>query len=141
MTKVNFQYLDVIKHPLIKPIYKAHYPSAKPKKNEDVIVGYCENKLVSVVRFRPIEQYSLLTGMLVIPDFRGQGVGSKLLQFCQSEWISSHTFCFAYQHLENLYQSVGFHTIDKEELPPCLLKLFERYTANGKKLLPMHYKS
>ncbi|WP_105903766.1 GNAT family N-acetyltransferase [Vibrio gangliei] len=141
MIEVNFQQLDSIKLPLLKPIYKQYYPSAKAKKSETIIVGYDENQIVSVVRFRPIENFSLLTGMLVIPDYRSQGIANQMLHFCQTEYLNQATYCFAYEHLEKLYQAAGFQTLPLENLPPTLKQLFLRYTANGKKLLPMQYKA
>lgn len=141
MIEVNFQQLDPMKLPLIKPIYKHFYPSAKPKKSEVIVVGYVQQQIISVVRFRPIEHYSLLTGLLVIPEYRQQGIAHQLLNFCHKDHVNSDTFCFAYEHLECLYQSCGFITITPETLPPSLQQLFQRYTANGKKLLPMQYKA
>ncbi len=139
MSEVNFQQIESIKIPLIKPIYKAFYPSAKPKKNEQIIVGYKQQQIICVVRFRPIERYSLLTGMLVIPAYRQQGIANQLLTFCQAHHLSENSFCFAYQHLESLYKSVGFRVIEVEQLPNSLQQLFIRYTGSGKKLLPMRY--
>lgn len=139
MIEVNFQPLESIKIPLIKPIYKAFYPSAKPKKNEQIVVGYHQQKIICIVRFRPIENFMLLTGMLVIPDYRQQGIASQLLAFCQAHYLSENSFCFAYQHLESLYQSAGFSLVEIEQLPNSLQQLFVRYTSSGKKLLPMRY--
>lgn len=140
MSEVNFQKLDPIKLPLIKPIYKAFYPSARPKKNETIVVGYLENKIVAIVRFRPIDNLWLLTGMLVVPEHRSSGIASQLLQFCQAKYFNDNYFCFAYSHLEKLYQIAGFETKEVSELPMTLQQLFQRYTLNGKNLLPMQYK-
>lgn len=139
MIEVNFQLLESIKIPLIKPIYKAFYPSAKPKKNERIVVGYHEKTIICIVRFRPIEHFSLLTGMLVIPDYRQQGIAVQLLTFCQAHYLSENSYCFAYQHLESLYKSVGFSVVEVKLLPNSLQQLFIRYTDAGKKLLPMRY--
>ena len=139
MIEVNFQPLESIKIPLIKPIYKTFYPSAKPKKNERIVVGYHEKIIICIVRFRSIENFSLLTGMLVIPDYRQQGIASQLLTFCQAHYLSENSYCFAYQHLESLYKSVGFSVVEVKLLPNSLQQLFIRYTDTGKKLLPMRY--
>ncbi|OEF24361.1 GNAT family N-acetyltransferase [Vibrio rumoiensis] len=140
MNELIFQQLDPIKLPLIKPIYKAFYPSAKPKKNEAIIVGYAESNIVAIVRFRPIGEYSLLTGMLVIPSFRHSGIATDLLTFCKTQHLNSSCFCFAYTHLKNFYKKAGFEVKTIVELPPPLQQLFQRYTSNGKNLLPMQYK-
>ncbi|WP_238925528.1 MULTISPECIES: GNAT family N-acetyltransferase [Vibrio] len=114
---------------------------AKVKKNERVVVGYQQQTIIAIVRFRPIEQYTLLTGMLVVPDHRQQGIGQQLLSYCATEELNSNCYCFAYQHLETFYQQGGFHAIESEQLPSSLRQLFLRYITNGKKLLPMQYKS
>lgn len=139
MHEVEFQTLSPIKLPLIKAFYKQYYPSAKPKKNETIIVGYQQTNIIAVVRFRPVEQYQLLTGMLVHPDLRKQNIGSTLLQYCQINTLDSNTYCFAYSHLETFYQQAGFSTIDINTLPNSLQLLFKRYIQSGKSLMPMHY--
>lgn len=139
MHELRIETLEPIKLPLISRLYKAHYPSGKAKKNELTIVGYIENQLSCVVRFRPIEQFQLLTGMLVIPEQRGLGLGHQLLVHCQDSVCSSNTYCFAYPHLEAFYQQHGFVTCLPEQLPNSLNQLFSRYTGSGKCLIPMHY--
>lgn len=140
MSELIFQELEPIRLPLIKPIYKAFYPSAKPKKTETIIVGYLEHEIIAIVRFRPIDNANLLTGMLVIPKYRLSGVAKKLLQFCQSEYLTDSCYCFAYAHLKSLYLDAGFKVRKIEDLPDSLQQLFCRYTSNGKNLLPMQYK-
>ncbi|EGU39789.1 GNAT family N-acetyltransferase [Vibrio scophthalmi] len=140
MHDLRIEMLDPIKLPLVSRLYKAHYPSGKAKKNEATIVGYQNNQLVCVVRFRPIEQYQLLTGMLVIPEQRAHGFGHQLLNYCQQTVCNSRTFCFAYPHLEEFYQQHGFITLREEQLPNGLSQLFTRYISSGKALIPMHYR-
>lgn len=139
MSKLTFQTLEPIKLPLVTRIYKAHYPSAKAKKNEVTIVGYENNMIVAVVRFRPLEQLQLLTGMLVVPTHRGTGVGHQLMNHCRNTILNERTYCFAYAHLETFYQQHGFHTIDSEVLPHHLKQLFNRCINGGKSLIPMHF--
>ncbi|HBV76073.1 MULTISPECIES: GNAT family N-acetyltransferase [Vibrio] len=140
MSELTFQELEPIKLPLIKSIYKAFYPSAKPKKTDTIIVGYLEHEIIAIVRFRPIDNVNLLTGMLVIPKYRLSGVAQKLLQFCQSGYLTDSCYCFAYPHLKNFYLTAGFKVRKTEDLPAPLQQLFSRYTSNGKNLLPMQYK-
>ncbi|WP_162047377.1 GNAT family N-acetyltransferase [Vibrio taketomensis] len=141
MDDLRIETLEPIKLPLVSRLYKAHYPSGKAKKNEQTIVGYNNDQLVCVVRFRPIEQYQLLTGMLVIPEQRGQARGHHLLAYCQQCICNSNTYCFAYPHLEHFYQQHGFVSLLADQLPNSLNQLFTRYTASGKCLIPMHYQA
>jgi predicted N-acetyltransferase YhbS len=92
-----------------------------------------------VVRLRTVDRWRLLTGMLVIPAFRGQGTGHALLSHCRSRLLGEGDYCFAYSHLESFYQQHGFVTIEKTALPGTLLPLFERYSRSGKSLIPMKF--
>ncbi|WP_084715804.1 GNAT family N-acetyltransferase [Vibrio galatheae] len=135
---MQIETLDPIKLPLVSRLYKAYYPSGKAKKDELTITGSIENQLVAVVRFRTIEQYRLLTGMLVTPDHRGAGLGHQLMAHCTEQVLSEQDFCFAYAHLEAFYTQHGFKTIEVELLPNSLKGLFDRYSLK-KTLIPMQF--
>lgn len=138
MSAMQIEQLDPMKLPLVARLYKSFYPSGKAKKDELTLVGYMENQMAAVVRFRVIEQYRLLTGMLVVPDFRGQGLGHELMCYCLQHVLSEGDYCFAYQHLEGFYAQHGFKTLDCQELPNSLKVLYDRYTRT-KTLVPMKY--
>ncbi len=138
MTMLRFEQLAPIKLPLIKRFYKQYYPS-KPKSDECIIVAYLDSSLVGVVRFRPVGEYSLLTGMVVSPQFRGQGYAAQILNYCQKNYLTNQCYCFAYSHLQNLYEQHQFSLIEQSVLPQNLRDLFERYVNGGKSLLPMQY--
>ncbi|KFI09650.1 GNAT family N-acetyltransferase [Vibrio coralliilyticus] len=135
---MNIETLDPIKLPLVSRLYKVHYPSGKAKKDELTIVGSIEQQIVSLVRFRNIEQFRLLTGMLVIPEHRGSGLGHQLMGYCAQYVLSEHDFCFAYANLETFYAQHNFKTIDASQLPSSLRGRFERYSLK-KQLVAMKY--
>ena len=141
MNALRIETLDPIKLPLVSRLYKAYYPSGKAKKNETTIVAYAGLQLIGVVRFRPIEQFQLLTGMLVTPELRGKQIGHQLLLHCQQTICNSNTYCFAYPHLEAFYQQHGFASVEPSQLPGSLNQLFNRYTGSGKCLIAMHYQA
>lgn len=134
---LDIEPLDPIKLPLITRLYKQHYPSGKAKRDELIIAGYLEGTLSAVVRFRSIESYRLLTGMLVIPAAQGKGLGHQLLDYCQHQVLQTGDYCFAYQHLHSFYAQHGF--VEEPALPGALDNLYRRYTASGKKLVAMRY--
>lgn len=141
MSTLSIEVLDPIKLPLVTRLYKQHYPSGKAKKDELTIVGYLDQQLTAVVRFRSIDHYRLLTGMLVEPEKRGLGLGHELMAYCRKEVLTEQDYCFAYQHLEAFYAQHGFVRTDEANLPNSLQQLFVRYTNSGKKLLAMHYQA
>lgn len=137
---IRIDILDPIRFPIVSRIYKSHYPSGKVKSDELTIVGTIEHNIVSVVRYRSIEQFRLLTGLLVLPDYRRRGLGHQLMAYCAGQLLKEGDFCFAYNHLEVFYQQHGFVTIEPQQLPPALKLLFERYTQK-KQLIAMKYAS
>lgn len=139
MVKLEFENLDSVKLPLIQRFYKRHYPATKPKKNEHIVVARRNGNICGVVRFRPIEEFKLLTGMAIEETQRGQGIGHQLLDHCQQELLSEQVFCFAFPWLVPFYQAHHFDTIEANKLPNCLKILLQRYQAGGKSLVPMRY--
>lgn len=141
MSNLSFDILDPIKLPLVSRLYKAHYPSGKAKKDELTVVAYHEGKLIAVVRFRSLEQFRLLTGMLVVPEHREQGIGHKLMEYCQHSVLQHGDFCFAYEHLEAFYAAHDFKAVEPHQLPNSLKMSFERYVNSGKRLVAMQYQA
>ncbi|NLS14480.1 GNAT family N-acetyltransferase [Vibrio sp. SM6] len=131
--------LDPIKLPLVKKLYKAHYPSAKAKADEVIWVAQHQSAIAALLRLRRVESAQLLTGMLVPPEYRGQGVGAALLDHCAQHHFDSQVFCFAYAHLEAYYAAHHFQRIDPETLPNGLKMAYQRYTVSGKDLIPMQF--
>ncbi|WP_341659318.1 GNAT family N-acetyltransferase [Vibrio sp.] len=140
MSPIQIEVLDPIKLPLVSRLYKTYYPSGKAKKDELILVGYFENQLTSVVRLRSVDQYRLLTGMMVIPEYRDKGFGHQMMSYCEERVLTNQDFCFAYQHLESFYSQHGFRILEIQQLPNSLKNLFERYSRT-KKLVPMQYTS
>ncbi len=136
---LSIEVLDPIKTPLVTRFYKSHYPSGKAKKNEHILVGYLDKTLVAVVRFREIDGFRLLTGMLVDPAYQGKGLGHALLKHCENNELTSKDYCFAYSHLESFYAQHGFQALESDDLPNSLKNLYLRYMGSGKSLTAMQF--
>ncbi|GAL09009.1 predicted acyltransferase [Photobacterium aphoticum] len=111
MSKLSFHLLEPLRFPLINRFYKAYYPAGKAKKDETIWVGESNQGIQCCVRFKYIEDYQLLTGMLVHPEQRGQGIGQHLLQAVQDQLTQQPCYCFAFAYLEAFYQAAA--------LSPC----------------------
>lgn len=131
--------LNPIKLPLIKRLYKAHYPSGRAKKDELIITASHKGEIVALLRLKTVDRSRLLTGMLVIPTLRGTGIGEELLRYCKNNVFIDGDYCFAFTHLESYYSKHGFKTIDCSELPHPLKMAFQRYVDSGKDLIPMQF--
>ncbi|MEI8632459.1 GNAT family N-acetyltransferase [Vibrio sp. PP-XX7] len=136
MSPLFFEQLAPIKIPLIQRFYKQHYPSAKVKKDELVIIAREESTLCAVVRFRQIEHYQLLTGMVVDQTKRNQGVGHRLLAFVNNITSMIQYTVLLFEHLAEFYQHHHFCRQHPDHLPPAIKTLYSRYCRQGKKFSP-----
>lgn len=137
---MTFQWLNPVENPLVKPFYKRHMPYSKPNKADKVAVLRTAQgqQIIACARIRTIGNYTLLTGMLVDPAVRQQGVGHQLLQHMRSAFIVEHTFIFSLTPLVNFYQQHGFTPITTA--PNDIQQRFEAYTKQGKDLTLMAFK-
>lgn len=139
MSKLRFHPLEPLRFPLINRFYKSHYPAGKAKKDEIIWVGEHTSGIICCVRFKQFDHYQLLTGMLVHPEQRGTGIAKLLLTATQEQLTRSPCFCFAFSHLEKLYQDSGFVVMPEGELPEPLASRIQRYRQSGKDLIAMQY--
>jgi len=134
---MQFQWLKKIENPLVKPFYKQYLPYSRPNKAEHIAVlrdnSKEGNKIVACARLRPIGELSLLTGMLVSPDHRGQRLGHHILQQMRPKFQSNKTFTFALPHLEQFYCQHDFYPTT--QAPNDILQRFLAYQKQGKELL------
>lgn len=137
MNERIYRQLDPIRLPLVNKLYKDFYPAGKAKRDECIWVAEDNNRIIASVRFKLIDDVQLLTGMLVLPEYRLKGIANELIQATYSQIQQKTCYCFAFQELENLYQKSGFDTIEIEKLPYNIKQRFLRYANSGKKLIPM----
>ncbi|CAM3170449.1 GNAT family N-acetyltransferase [Vibrio mytili] len=138
---LTIEVLNPVKLPLIKKLYKEHYPSGRAKSDELIVTANRYGNIVALLRLKNVDTTRLLTGMLVIPELRGTGVGHTLLKHCENNVFTVDDYCFAFRHLESYYSDHGFKTINSSELPHCLKQAFQRYVQSGKDLIPMQFLS
>ena len=139
MSKIKYHPLEPLRFPLINRFYKSHYPAGKAKKDEIIWIGENTSGIICCVRFKQFESYQLLTGMLVHPELRSCGIANQLITETNKQLILTPCFCFAFSHLEKLYQDSGFTVIADNELPEPLASRIQRYRLSGKDLIAMRY--
>ncbi|ABV86113.1 GNAT family N-acetyltransferase [Shewanella pealeana] len=93
------------------------------------------SEIAASARIRPIGQLAILTGMLVHPDFRGQGVGHRLMRELESVLCDGNTYIFALAHLEQFYAQHGFCAVSSA--PNDIQQLFLKYQGSDKELVLM----
>ncbi len=109
-------------------------------ENETSAQSECNEELViAVVRIRPIGEFELVTGMLVHPEYRGQGIGDKLLELISPELTPGKSFLYALPHLENYYSRAGFQLQAIGTVPNDIGQLYLKYSSQ-KPLVLMGWK-
>ena len=133
-----FQWLKPIENPLVRPFYQAHLPYSRPNKADCIAVLRHQQAIVACARLRPIGEFTLLTGMLVDPQYRGQGLGHQLLQQMHSHFKPGYTFAFALPALENFYLQHGFSLVSTA--PNDIQQRYVAYQQQGKELRLLGYR-
>ncbi|MCL1138642.1 GNAT family N-acetyltransferase [Shewanella pneumatophori] len=133
----------------VKKFYRQHMPYARLLQKESVCVltqedstpanstDIASSKIVASARIRPIGQLAILTGMLVHPDYRGQGVGHRLMRELGSVLCDGKTYIFALAHLEGFYAQHGFSAVSSA--PNDIAQLFLKYQGDDERLVLMGF--
>ncbi|WP_037428045.1 GNAT family N-acetyltransferase [Shewanella colwelliana] len=127
--------------------YRQFMPYARLTKKELVAVGYrlttlrqpsvASDTITAAVRLRPIGPYQLLTGMLVHPDYRQQGLGHSLMQAIDKPLQTTPSFLFSLPELTHFYAQHGF--VEHGVMPAEITQLYQGYINQGKQLVLMRY--
>ncbi|NRD74964.1 GNAT family N-acetyltransferase [Shewanella sp. VB17] len=122
-------------------------PYARLTKKERLAVFLSESdsnktephtEVIAAIRLRPIGRDTLITGMLVHPSFRGQGLGHSLMNAIINELNDEHAFLFALPHLVSFYQQHGFNPLQTP--PNDIAQLFIKHQRKHKPLCLMGFK-
>ncbi|MGS0725350.1 GNAT family N-acetyltransferase [Shewanella sp. 0m-11] len=137
----------------VKKFYRQHMPYARLLQKESVCVltqadpnldsfdeidsfgEITSSKIIASARIRPIGQLAILTGMLVHPDFRGQGIGHLLMRELKSAISGGNTYIFALAHLQGFYAQHGFCAVSSA--PNDIEQLFLKYQGDDERLVLM----
>ncbi len=146
-TTVQLHWLNIDNRAHAYTFYKQHMPYAQLTKKEKLAVFFPEitstdeshkTEVIAAIRLRPIGVYTLVTGMLIHPNYRGQGLGHQLMKMVSHELIDERSFLFALPHLANFYQQHGFHQC--QNVPNDIRQLFNKYDREDKPLCLMVFR-
>lgn len=79
-----------------------------------------DNAVVGVVRLCQEQGYLILRGMLLERNYRGQGLGRRMLHDLEKHLHDQDCYCLPYAHLIPFYEIIGFQTVDGEAAPDFL---------------------
>nr|WP_283102888.1 GNAT family N-acetyltransferase [Shewanella abyssi] len=135
-------WVDASQRNEVKKFYRQYMSYARLLQKESVCVltqtdPNLENfgEIIASTRIRPIGQLGILTGMLVHPDFRGQGVGHQLMRELESTLCDGNIYIFALACLEGFYAQHGFSAVSSA--PNDIAQLFLKYQRDDKELVLM----
>ncbi|MBB1467423.1 GNAT family N-acetyltransferase [Pseudoalteromonas sp. SG41-5] len=124
MTALRFECLEPITTPLVNKFYSQYKARGRATRQDQVWVVYHDLVIVAACRIQNRSDYLFLSTLLVAPAWRGQGLAKQLLIHTLSNQ-NSLVYTFAYTHLADFYQSIGFNFV--LTLPSPLDTLFTVY--------------
>lgn len=124
--------------PLVNKFYKACRYSGKAVRGETVFTLKGPQGMVAAVRLEPkSDGWYFLRSMCVAPELRGQGLGSQLLRGLE-DFLQQHPcYCYPFDHLQGFYEQAGFTLQDPHSASAEIQETFQRYTAQGRKIILM----
>jgi len=89
-----------------------------------IAIALIDGQKAGVGRVQPLTSVDAeLGGMYVLPDFRGAGVASKLVEFLVAHAVEfERVHCLPFAHLAEFYKKFGFDTVnDRGHVPSSIL--------------------
>lgn len=105
--------------------------------NDVTIIAKSNSCLIGAVRLCREEDFKVLRGMHIHPDYQRQGIGQMLLSHCSSYLDDSHAYCLPYAHLVAFYEQIKFAVAETSELPLLLSQRLSAYVSAGQSVLAM----
>jgi GNAT superfamily N-acetyltransferase len=94
-------------------------------------------ELIGVVRVAPEHGTLVLRGMRIAEEWRGLGVGTRMLTAVGS-WLGDRKcYCVPYAHLVHFYGQIGFVEIDPADAPSFLSSRVAEYKQRSLDVLIM----
>lgn len=130
---MHYRLLPTPLKPLADKFYRSQRSPMRASGAAQVWVAQ-KDAIIAALCLRAVDDGLWLTGLLVMPDWRGQGIATRLLTEALADrrmpmWL------FCHPDLQPFYQRQGFSPAPL--LPPALHQRLKRYQLT-KKLVAMH---
>lgn len=126
MPELSIQLLSEPLWPLLNKFYRAHGSSMKALKGGRLWVAR-DAEIVAGLCLTPVLGGQWLTGLLVDPAYRGQGLAARLVS-CGVQQVEGTVWLFCHPDLQGLYERMGF--TQETHLPQSLSERLVRYKRN-----------
>lgn len=144
---MRFTFLLLDEPALALRFYKRHRDKTRFQRGDRAFVLLNEQQIVSALKLSAVTHAEspcfVMRSVLVDPAYRHQGLALSLIrqtmQAVREQQKGFRVICFAYRHLQALYESCGFALINEEDLPSALMKSWQRYDSAIKagRMLPV----
>ncbi|OHU88419.1 MULTISPECIES: GNAT family N-acetyltransferase [Pseudoalteromonas] len=129
---MHISLLEPVATPLINKFYQQHKGRGRATKHDQNWVVKAPD-IIAACRVQDKEGELFLSSVLVAEDFRNQGVARALLTQVIA-YQSNTLYTFAYRHLCDFYQRLGFSNCN---LPLKLQPYFNSYVAQKRDIVAM----
>lgn len=132
MPDTQYTLLDESLWPLMNKFYRSHQSSMKAVREAQLWVAR-RGEIVGALCLRPVAGGHWLTGLLVDPGCREQGIAAQLIAAAVQD-VSEPVWLFCHPDLREFYERRGF-TFDPA-LPQAMAERLSRY-ARSKPMIAM----
>jgi GNAT superfamily N-acetyltransferase len=137
MTDITIRVARPEEYARIRETYEAWGYGGGVQPEDVVYLAEAGGELAGVVRRTHEHGVTMLRGMQVAPEWRGRGVGRRLLNALVADLGGEECFCVPYTHLTGFYGAAGFVEIAEEYAPPFLRPRLAGYLTRGLSVLVM----
>ncbi|HEX6372830.1 MAG TPA: GNAT family N-acetyltransferase [Longimicrobium sp.] len=137
MTDATIRIARPEEHPRVLATYEAWGYGGGVQPEDRVYLAESGAELVGIVRRTREHEVTMLRGMQVAPEWRGRGIGWRLLRALVAELGAEECYCVPYSHLTGFYGGAGFVAIPEENAPPFLRPRMAGYRTRGLDVLVM----
>jgi GNAT superfamily N-acetyltransferase len=132
MNDLRYAQLDALSWPLMNKFYRGHQSSMKAVRDAQLWVARRE-EIVAALCLRPVAGGHWLTGLLVDPACREQGIAAQLIAAAVQD-LQEPVWLFCHPDLRGFYERRGF-SFDPA-LPYAMAERLSRY-ARSKPMIAM----
>jgi len=132
MTALLCTPLSDLERSLLNHFYKQHGSRMRAASEGELWVAR-SGEVIAGLSLSPVAEGYWLTGLLVAPQWRNQGVAARLVEAALAQ-VDGCTWLFCHPDLERFYQRLGFATACG--LPEALASRLARY-QRSKRLVAM----
>ncbi|HYR11848.1 MAG TPA: GNAT family N-acetyltransferase, partial [Longimicrobium sp.] len=108
MTDITIRVARPEEYARVRETYEAWGYGGGVQPEDVVYLAEAGGELAGVVRRTHEHEVTMLRGMQVAPEWRGRGVGRRLLNALVADLGDEECFCVPYTHLTGFYGAAGF---------------------------------